>query len=68
MKFTQQDIKQIEERGLTLQQVKSQLEIFKSGLPLINLQSAANIEHGINGIKKLTDVEKRHYIEYFDWI
>jgi len=63
VKFTDQDIQQIEKKGLTLKKVKSQIELFKSGLPLINLQSAATTD---NGIKKLSDAEKEHYISYFD--
>ncbi|MGJ8591807.1 MAG: DUF4301 family protein [Aquaticitalea sp.] len=66
MKFTEQDIKQIENQGLSLKKVESQIDIFKSGLPLINLQSAATIEHGINGIKKLTDQEMEAYSKFFD--
>ncbi|MEZ4793517.1 MAG: DUF4301 family protein [Gelidibacter sp.] len=66
MKFTQQDIQQIEKKGLTLKKVKSQIELFKTGLPLINLQSAATVDQGINGIKKLSDDEKERCIQYFD--
>ncbi len=66
MKLTQQDIQQIENKGLTQKKVEEQIELFKSGLPSINLQSAATIEHGINGIKKFTEAEKQHYIQYFD--
>lgn len=66
MKFTTQDIQQIEKKGLTVEKVKSQIEVFKSGLPLINLQSAANTEQGINGIKKFSDSEKLHYIQHFE--
>jgi len=63
LKFTEQDIQQIEKHGLTLKKVKSQMELFKSGLPLINLQSAATVG---DGIKQFSNVEKEHYISYFD--
>lgn len=63
MRFTKQDIQQIEAHGLTLKKVKSQMELFKSGLPLIHLQSAATVG---NGIKQLSEAEKEHYITYFD--
>ena len=66
MKFTAQDIQQIEKKGMTLDKVKNQIEVFKMGLPLINLQSAANIEQGINGIKRFSESEKLHYIQYFE--
>jgi hypothetical protein len=63
LKFNEYDIQQIENKGLTVKKVKSQIDVFKSGLPLINLQSAATIGHGII---KLSDTEKKHYIQYFD--
>lgn len=63
MKFTEQDILQIEKKGLTVKKVQHQLQVFKSGLPLIHLHSAATIG---DGIKKLSQAEKEHYINYFD--
>ena len=63
MKFSKQDIHQIEKKGLSVEEVKGQIELFETGLPLINLHSAAIIE---NGIKKLTDTERQNYIEFFD--
>ena len=66
MKFTQEDIQQIEKKGLTIKKVQGQIDLFKSGLPLINLQSAAVIEDGINGIKKFDETQKQHYIKFFD--
>lgn len=66
MKFTEKDIQQIEQKGLTQKKVKSQIELFKSGLPPINLKAVATVDHGINGIKQLSDKEKEHYINFFD--
>lgn len=66
MKFTEHDIEQIEKKGLTLKKVKAQIELFKTGLPLINLQSAATIENGINGIKQLSEKERDYFLDYFD--
>lgn len=63
MKFTKQDIQQIENKGLTVKMVKAQIEVFRSGLPVVNLHSAATIG---NGIKKLTEEEKKQYTDYFD--
>ena len=34
MNFTDNDIKQIEAKGLTIAQVKSQIELFKTGIPI----------------------------------
>jgi predicted protein tyrosine phosphatase len=50
MSFTEKDIKQIEAKGLTLQQVESQVELFKSGIPFTNIAEAATIGNGIIGL------------------
>lgn len=63
MKFTENDIQQIEDKGLTLAQVQSQLELFETGVPFVNLSSAATIN---NGIVKCSETEKKHYIHYFN--
>lgn len=63
MKFTNQEIEQIEAKGLTTKKVMAQIEIFKSGLPFVNLHSAATIN---NGILKFSENQKHHYIDYFD--
>lgn len=47
MIFTESDIKQIESKGLTLQDVESQLLLLKSGIPFANIAAAATTEHGI---------------------
>lgn len=47
MIFTESDIKQIESKGLTLQDVESQLLSLKSGIPFANIAAAATTEHGI---------------------
>ena len=63
MKFSEKDIKQIENKGLTIKQVNTQLDLFKTGLPFINLHSVATVGHGI---KKCSDDEKVDYINFFD--
>lgn len=50
MSFTEKDIKQIEAKGLTLQQVESQIELFKTGIPFTNIAEAATIGNGIIGL------------------
>lgn len=62
MNFTIQQIKQIEDKGLTVDKVLKQIEIFKTGLPYINLESAASLEHGIN---KLTEAEENYYLNFY---
>jgi len=62
VKFTQQQIEQIEKKGLTLEQVFKQIDIFKTGLPFVNLESAASLEHGIN---KLSEAQENFYLSYY---
>lgn len=61
--FSDKDINQIKQKGLTVEKVCSQIELFKTGLPFVNLQSAATINHGI---LKLSDEEKEAFIQLFD--
>lgn len=63
MKFTEKDSVQIENNGLTLAKVQSQLQMFETGLPFVNLNAAATIGHGV---VRCSDSEKKHYIDYFD--
>jgi hypothetical protein len=61
--FSEKDIKQIDSKGLNVQKVTSQIELFKTGLPFVNLQSAATIH---NGILQLSDEKKKEAIHLFD--
>ena len=63
MKFTENDIKQIENKGLTLVKIQSQIELFETGVPFVNLSAAATIN---NGIIKCSDAEQADYITYFE--
>ena len=47
MNLSDQDLKNIEQKGLTLHQVNKQIETFKTGLPFTHLIDAATIGHGI---------------------
>ena len=50
MSFTESDIKQIEKKGLTVEKVESQIELFKTGIPFTNIAEAATIGNGIMGL------------------
>ena len=63
MNFTKAQIKQIEDKGLTVEKVLKQIETFKSGLPLINLESAAILGHGIFSF---SEEEKQAYATFYD--
>lgn len=62
MELTKQDIKQIEDKGLTEKKIKKQIELFKKGLPHVNLVEAATVEHGI---LRLSQKEQNHFVDYF---
>lgn len=61
--FSEKDINQILNKGLTVNKINKQIELFKTGLPFINLESAATIQ---NGILQLSESEKQAYINLFD--
>ena len=61
--FSKKDIKQIKQKGLTINKVKDQLDLFNSGLPFSNLVSAATIN---NGIYRYNETEKNTFISFFE--
>ena len=63
MSFTKKDIQQIQGKGLTVDIVNAQIELFKNGLPFVNLKSAAKVG---NGILRISGEEKLHYINFFN--
>ncbi|VAV84682.1 Unknown conserved in Flavobacteria [hydrothermal vent metagenome] len=63
MSFTEKDINQIRQKGLTLEKVKSQIALFKKGVPFVNLESAATKGKGILSLNK---EETQHYVTLFD--
>ena len=63
MIFSEKDIQQIEERGLTPKEVMSQIDLFKKGVPHINLVGAAVKD---NGIFLLAKGQTEKYINLYD--
>ncbi|MCK0107983.1 DUF4301 family protein [Flavobacteriaceae bacterium S0825] len=63
MNFTQNDINQIEKKGLTVDKVLSQIALFKKGVPFVNLKSTATIG---NGILAFNEREREDLIKLFD--
>jgi len=61
--FSEKDIIQIENKGISIDKVKNQIQLFNRGLPFINLKESATIHHGIT---KVTNEEKQHFINHFD--
>jgi len=63
LNFTSEDIVQIENNGLTVEKVISQVQLFKTGIAPTNLKAAATIN---NGILNFSDTEKTAFINYFE--
>ena len=63
MNFTQNDIKQIKKKGLTIDMVNYQIETFKKGIPFTNLVSVATIG---DGILKLDGNQEKEYSLLFE--
>ena len=63
MNFTERDIQQIKEKGLTVDKVLSQIALFKKGVPFVNLESAATVS---DGILSFNEVETIGLINLFE--
>ena len=60
--FSQEDLAQIEAKGMTVAAVEEQLESFKKGFPYLKLENSASLG---NGIKQLSDSAEA-YAEKWD--
>ena len=58
--FTQKDISQIEEKGLSVDKVKAQIENFKRGFPFLPVSRAATVS---DGIFRLSGEEVKRMVE-----
>jgi len=63
LNFKDKHLKQIERKGLSLQKVEAQIQLIKQGLPFINLESAATIDHGILAV---SEADKQKYVDIYD--
>ncbi|MEP1034048.1 DUF4301 family protein [Ekhidna sp.] len=61
--FSEKDLDQIQEQGLSPEYVQSQLKRFKKGFPSIELSAPATVE---KGIKKLFQEEMDFYIKKYE--
>ncbi len=60
--LSQQDLKQIAQKGITEEQIKIQLEEFKTGFPFLKIEAAASIGQGII---RLDEDARNSYVN--DW-
>ncbi len=63
MKFTTDEIQEIKEHGLSQDQVESQIEKFKNGVPNVELTAPATIG---DGILKLTEDEEMNFLDSYE--
>jgi hypothetical protein len=61
--FTKSDLEQLEQKGITPDQVEAQIALFKKGAPFAHIQSAATVDAGIVPLKSL-NIER--LVNYFD--
>lgn len=61
--FTDKDLKQLEEKGISKEKVLNQIETFKEGIPFVNLEKAAVVGEGIS---RFSDDEQKVMIAYFE--
>ena len=57
--LTQQDLKQIAQRGISEEQIKTQLKEFETGFPFLRLEAAASVG---NGIVAPGEEERKQYV------
>ena len=63
MTFSENDLQQIETKGISLDQVNQQIELFEKGLPFANLKEAATVG---NGILKIDLDKEQRFIDLYD--
>lgn len=61
--FTEKDLIQLQEKGITPQLAQHQIERFKSGFPFIRLAAAATPSHGI---VRLDENQLHHFVGWYD--
>lgn len=62
MNFSDKDIQQIEDQNITINDIKSQITLFKNGMQPVDLVSAASVNHGI---WQLSSDEVKHYSDFY---
>ncbi|MGB0864090.1 MAG: DUF4301 family protein [Saprospiraceae bacterium] len=63
MTFTQKDLTQIANKGMTVTAVEEQINNFKTGFPFANIQKAATIG---DGILQISEAEQKKYVDLYN--
>jgi hypothetical protein len=61
--LTQQDLKQIAQRGISEEKIETQLKQFETGFPFLRLEAAAAVG---NGIVAPNDEERKQYVDAWE--
>ena len=61
--FTEQDIRQMAQQGISPEQAEAQLESIRNGFPYLHIESAASVG---DGILALSDDEAQHYVDLWN--
>ena len=57
------DLRQIQSRGIKPDKIKEQIEVFRRGIPFVNLVAAATIDHGV---ERFSEKEKQQLIDRYE--
>ncbi|MGO4919316.1 DUF4301 family protein [Maribacter spongiicola] len=63
IELTDKDLKQLEKKGISKENMLSHINTFKEGIPFVKLENAAVIG---NGILKFSDAEEKELISFYD--
>ena len=63
IELTDKDIRQLEKKGISKENMLSHINTFKEGIPFVKLENAAVIG---NGILKFSDAEEKQLIAFYD--
>ncbi|WP_311195780.1 DUF4301 family protein [Antarcticibacterium sp. 1MA-6-2] len=63
MKLTQEDLQQINKRGLSEDKIHEQLDIFKRGNIPVDIEAAATVG---NGIRQYSEEEKESLAKFYE--
>ena len=61
--FTKEDIKQLNDKGISKDKVLRQIETFEEGIPFVNLEKAAIVGEGIT---RFSEGEQQNLVAHFE--
>lgn len=61
--FTEQDLIQFKQRGISSRSIENQIANFKNGFPFLPLERAATVH---DGIKSVDEAERKKWVNYFE--